>query len=81
MVTSAPRAGLVSSRVTIGFNKTATECLDRLADWLGQTKTDVTNKAVTLYELIESRKREGWQVAFTRTRKDGSTEVQPIHII
>jgi hypothetical protein len=49
----------VVDRITVALIPDVSEDLQRLQDWTKLSKTDITNRAITLYEFIEAQLRAG----------------------
>lgn len=47
------------SRITVSINRAADEALSRLTDGSGLTKTEVVNRAVTLYAYVTESQAAG----------------------
>jgi hypothetical protein len=50
---------LLADRITVALIPRAAEDLQRLQDRTGLSKTDIANRAITLYEFIDAQLREG----------------------
>ena len=50
---------VVADRITVALIAKAAEDLRRLQDDTGLSKTDLVNRAITLYEFIDAQLREG----------------------
>jgi hypothetical protein len=61
-------------RITVALIPKAAEDLQRLQDRTSLSKTDITNRAITLYEFIDSQLRSGRDVLI-RDNKTGMTEI------
>ena len=48
-----------TDRITVALIPKASDDLQRLQDRTGLSKTDIANRAISLYEFIESQFREG----------------------
>jgi hypothetical protein len=48
-----------TDRITVALIPKASEDLQRLQDRTGLSKTDITNRAISLYEFIESQLQAG----------------------
>ena len=65
---------LVAERVTIGLvPKTAAE-LQELVDLTGLSKTDIVNRAISLYAFVEASSRDGHEL-LRRSRDTGELEL------
>lgn len=49
----------VVDRITVALIPDVTEDLQRLQDWTKLSKTDITNRAITLYEFVAAQLRAG----------------------
>jgi hypothetical protein len=75
--TGAPAQGdarRAAERITVALIPKAAEDLQRLQDRTGFSKTDLTNRAITLYEFIDAQLREGRDLLI-RDAKTGETQV------
>ena len=61
-------------RITVALIPKASEDLQRLQDRTSLSKTDIANRAITLYEFIDSQLRSGRDVLI-RDNKTGMTEI------
>ena len=50
---------LLAERITVALIPKAAEDLQHLLDRTGLSKTDLVNRAITLYEFIDAQLREG----------------------
>lgn len=50
---------LTADRITVALIPTAAEDLQRLVERTRLSKTDITNRAITLYEFIDTQLRAG----------------------
>jgi hypothetical protein len=73
MIVGAIRPPTVE-RITVALIPKAGEDLQRLQDRTGLSKTDITNRAITLYEFIDSQLRTDRDVLI-RDNKTGMTEI------
>jgi hypothetical protein len=73
MIVDAIRPPTVE-RITVALIPKAAEDLQRLQDRMGLSKTDITNRAITLYEFIDSQLRTDRDVLI-RDNKTGMTEI------
>jgi hypothetical protein len=65
-------------RVTVALIPKAAEDLQRLQDRTGLSKTDITNRAITLYEFIDAQLRAGRDILI----RDNSTgETQTVRLL
>lgn len=60
-------------RITIGLIPKAGDDLQRLQDRTSLSKTDLVNRAITLYEFIDERTRTGQEIVL-RDRETGETQ-------
>jgi hypothetical protein len=65
---------LPAERITVALIPQAGEDLQRLQDRTGLSKTDIVNRAITLYDFIDAQLREGRDVII-RDPKTGETQV------
>lgn len=73
----APRAQVIG-RVTVTLVPQAEAGLRRLQDRTSLSKTDITNRAITLYEFIEAQLSAGRELLI----KDGNTgEIQRVLLV
>lgn len=49
----------VVDRITVALIPDVSEDLQRLQDWTKLSKTDITNRAITLYEFVAAQLRAG----------------------
>jgi hypothetical protein len=61
-------------RITVALIPKAGEDLQRLQDRTSLSKTDITNRAITLYEFIDEQLRAGRDLLIRDTRT-GETQV------
>ncbi len=61
-------------RITVALIPKAGEDLQRLQDRTSLSKTDIANRAITLYEFIDGQLRNGRDVLI-RDNKTGMTEI------
>jgi hypothetical protein len=73
MIVDAIRTPTVE-RITVALIPKAGEDLQRLQDRTSLSKTDITNRAITLYEFIDSQLRSGRDVLI----RDNKTEMTEI---
>jgi hypothetical protein len=64
----------VADRITVALIPKASEDLQRLQDRTSLSKTDITNRAITLYEFIDTQLRTGRDVLI-RDNEAGTTEI------
>jgi len=63
-----------AERITIALIPKAVEDLQRLQDRTGLSKTDITNRAITLYEFIDAQLRSGRDL-LVRDNATGETQI------
>jgi hypothetical protein len=63
-----------AERITVALIPKAGEDLQRLQDRTSLSKTDLANRAITLYEFIDTQLRTGRDVLI-RDNKTGMTEI------
>ena len=68
------RVPAVVDRITVALIPKAGEDLQRLQDRTSLSKTDITNRAITLYEFIDTQLRTGRDVLI-RDNEAGTTEI------
>lgn len=73
VIVDAPRPPVVD-RITVALIPKASEDLQRLQDRTSLSKTDIANRAITLYEFIDSQLRTGHDVLI-RDNEAGTTEI------
>lgn len=61
-------------RITVALIPKASEDLQRLQDRTGLSKTDIANRAITLYEFIDAQMRAGRDILI-RDNETGETQV------
>lgn len=69
-----PQPERIADRITVALIPKAGEDLQRLQDRTSLSKTDITNRAITLYEFIDAQLREGRDVLI-RDNKTGETQL------
>jgi hypothetical protein len=68
----------IGERITVALVKRVAEGLQRLTASTGLSKTDVVNRAITLYEFIDSHQQAGDELLI----RDGkSGDLQVIHLL
>jgi len=72
---SPPQA---SERITVALIPKAVVDLQSLQDRTGLSKTDLTNRAISLYEFIDKLIREGKEVLI---RDPEESETQRVHLL
>ena len=68
------RMPAVTDRITVALIPKAGEDLQRLQDRTSLSKTDIANRAITLYEFIDAQMRAGRDVLI-RDGETGETQV------
>ena len=68
------RTPSVVDRITVALIPKASEDLQRLQDRTSLSKTDIANRAITLYEFIDAQLRTGHDVLI-RDNEAGTTEI------
>ncbi len=63
-----------AERITVALVPKAGEDLQRLVDRTSLSKTDITNRAITLYEFIDAQLRAGRDVLI-RDNERGETQI------
>jgi hypothetical protein len=61
-------------RITVALIPQSTEDLQRLQDRTTLSKTDLVNRAITLYEFIDMQLREGHDL-LVRDKESGETQL------
>jgi len=69
----APERPQVIDRITVALIVKASEDLQQLQDRTNHSKTDIVNRAITLYEFIEAQLRAGKDILI-RDRKTRETQ-------
>jgi hypothetical protein len=64
---------VVGERITVALIAKATDDLRKIQERTGLSKTDVVNRALILYEFIDSRLAEGSELTL-RNKETGDTE-------
>lgn len=64
---------VITDRVTVALIRKAVDDLQRLQDRTNLSKTDLVNRAITLYEFIEAQLRGGHDL-LVRDNRTGVTE-------
>lgn len=62
---TAPRQ-IVAERITVGLVPKTAEELRELQEQTGLSKTDLTNRAITLYAFLEAQLRAGHELLLRR---------------
>ncbi|WP_433143209.1 hypothetical protein ACQPZ8_47900 [Actinomadura nitritigenes] len=73
----APRT-LTAERITVSLVPRAAEQLSALMDRTGMSKTDLVNRAITLYEYVEQEIDQGNDIL---VRKQGGDEVYVVKLL
>jgi hypothetical protein len=76
-VASPPRTERITQpteRITVALIPKAGEDLQRLQERTSLSKTDITNRAITLYEFIDAQMRAGRDILI-RDSKTGETQL------
>jgi uncharacterized protein (DUF342 family) len=68
------RQSAATERINVAVIPKAAEDLQQLQERSGLTKTDLVNRAITLYEFIESQLRAGNDVLI-RDKESGETQL------
>src|SRR5215831_1718149 len=69
-----PTERIPTERITVALIPKAGEDLQRLQERTSLSKTDITNRAITLYEFIDAQMRAGRDVLI-RDTKTGETQL------
>jgi hypothetical protein len=75
--TEAPRQ-LVTERITVGLIPKVTAELQQVQDRTGLSKTDIVNRAISLYEFLEGRLSSGDELLL---RRAGGGELELIRLL
>ena len=67
---------LATERITVALIPKAAEDLQRVQGLTGLSKTDIVNRAISLYEFIEDQLRQGREVLI---RDPEAEETQRVH--
>jgi uncharacterized protein (DUF342 family) len=68
------RTPSVVDRITVALIPKASEDLQRLQDRTSLSKTDIANRAITLYEFIDAQMKAGRDILI-RDNETGETQV------
>ena len=68
------RTPSVVDRITVALIPKASEDLQRLQDRTSLSKTDIANRAITLYEFIDAQMRAGRDILI-RDNETGETQI------
>jgi len=63
-----------SDRITVGLIPLAAQDLQRLQELTGLSKTDIVNRAITLYRFVEAQLRERRDL-IVRDRRSGESQL------
>lgn len=74
-VAALPRTS--AERITVGLTRRVSQELSDMSDETGMSKTDLVNRAISLYRLITGKTDNGYQLALIG--RDGEAEI--IHIL
>jgi hypothetical protein len=69
---------LLAERITVALIPKAAEDLQRLLDRTSLSKTDLVNRAITLYEFIDAQLREGRDLLI---RDNSTKETQLVRLL
>ena len=69
---------VVAERITVALVAKASEDLRRIQERTGMSKTDIVNRALTLYEFIDRRLAEGSDILL---RSEGASEFELIRLL
>jgi hypothetical protein len=72
------RLQAVGERITVALIPKAGEELQRLQEDTGLSKTDLVNRAITLYEFIDAQRRSGRDLLL---RDEDTGEIQTVLIL
>jgi hypothetical protein len=72
-----PSSSPSSERITVALIPKAAADLQSLQERSGLSKTDLANRAISLYEFIDAQLREGKEVLI---RDPGKNETQRVHL-
>jgi hypothetical protein len=73
-VDDGARTQAVVDRITVALVRKAGEDLQHLQDRTGLSKTDIVNRAITLYEFLDAQLQDGNDL-LVRDRKTGETQL------
>lgn len=68
------RVPVAAERITVALTPKAGDDLQRLQDRMGLSKTDIVNRALSLYEFIDAQIRAGRDILI-RDNAAGETQV------
>ena len=66
-----------SERITVALIPKAADDLQRLQERTGLSKTDLVNRAISLYEFIDAQLREGREILI---RDPDKAEINRVHL-
>lgn len=69
---------VVAERITVALIARASEDLRRVQERTGMSKTDIVNRALTLYEFIDRRLAEGSDILL---RSEGAGQLELIRLL
>ncbi len=67
-----------AERITVALTRRSTDYLQRLRDWSGLSKTDLVNRALSVYYFVAQQERDGRQLALYDPQKK---EFQLVHVV
>jgi hypothetical protein len=78
---NAPAQTTAVDRITVALVPKAGDDLQRLQDRTGLSKTDLVNRAISLYEFIESQVQAGNDLLVRSKDKDSKEQIQIIRLL
>lgn len=66
-----------AERITVALTRRSAEYLHQLREWSGLSKTDLVNRALSVYHFVAQQEREGRQLALYDPQKQ---EFQLVHV-
>lgn len=63
---------ITADRITVGLIPRAVEELQDLQDRTGMSKTDLVNRAISLYAFLAAQEQDGYELLRRRPGKDGA---------
>ena len=69
---------VVAERITVALISRASTDLRRVQERTGMSKTDIVNRALTLYEFIDRRLADGSEILL---RSEGTSELELIRLL
>lgn len=75
---ATPQRAAVPERITVALIPKAGDDLQRLQDRTSLSKTDIANRAITLYEFIDAQLRAGRDVL---VRDNDTGEMQTVRLL